>query len=128
MEQAMATLSPGQLFLVLCGILLAVSGFINTVGSAVEKVAKVRKAAKAPNDRQDERLQEFEAWRKEMEAWQKEVTQALARDLKRFNNLDEGERITQRALLALLGHGIDGNNIEQMQKAQEALQEHLINR
>jgi hypothetical protein len=128
MEQAMANLTPGQIFLVCIGVLLAIFGFINTAGNAVEKVVKVWRAAKAPNDRQDERLQEFEAWREEMEAWRKEVVQALARDLKRFDNLDEGERITQRALLALLGHGIDGNNIEQMQKAQEALQEHLINR
>lgn len=31
-------------------------------------------------------------------------------------------------LLALLDHGIDGNNIEQMQHAKEELQNHLINR
>ena len=32
------------------------------------------------------------------------------------------------ALLALLDHGIDGNNISQMQEAKTALQNHLINR
>lgn len=121
MGDIMASLTPGQVFLVCIGALLAVAGAVNTVGNAVEKVCKAWKAAKAPNDRQDDRLQALEDWRKE-------VDQALARDLKRFDNLDEGERITQRALLALLGHGIDGNNIEQMQKAQEALQDHLINR
>jgi len=49
-------------------------------------------------------------------------------DKKRLDSLDEGNRATQRALLALLDHGIDGNNIEQMQHAKEALQNHLINR
>ena len=121
MEQAMAAMTPGQIFLAFCGALLVVAGFINTAGSAVEKIVKVWKAAKAPNDRQDERLQELETWRKG-------VDQALARDLRSFDDLDEGERVTQRALLALLDHGIDGNNITQMQHAKEALQNHLINR
>lgn len=114
-------LTPGQIFLVVVGSLLAVAGFINTVGSAMEKIVKAFKAAKAPNEAQDERLQELEAWRKV-------VDQALARDLHRFEALDEGERVSQRALLALLDHGIDGNNIDQMQHAKEVLQNHLINR
>jgi hypothetical protein len=69
----------------------------------------------------DDRLHELEEWRKG-------VDQSLARDLNRFEALDEGERVTQRALLALLDHGIDGNNIDQMQEAKKALQSHLINR
>ena len=36
--------------------------------------------------------------------------------------------LTQRALLALLSHGLDGNSIEQMEAAKAALEEHLINR
>ena len=32
------------------------------------------------------------------------------------------------ALLALLDHGIDGNNIEQMKQAKEDLQRHLVER
>ena len=46
----------------------------------------------------------------------------------RFEAMDTGNRITQRAILALLDHGIDGNNIRQMQDAKEELQNHLINR
>jgi hypothetical protein len=121
MEQAMAALTPGQLFLAFCGVLLAVAGFVVTVGNAVEKIAKVWKAAKAPNVAQDTRLDELEKWRKT-------VDQALARDLERFRAQDESERVTQRALLALLDHGIDGNNIEQMKRAKEVLQNHLIER
>ena len=47
------------------------------------------------------------------------------------NCLDEIEncnRVTQMALLALLDHGIDGNNLEQMKQAKEDLQRHLIER
>ena len=78
------------------------------------------KAAKAPNDQQNERLNALEDWRKE-------VDRKLNRDNDRLQDIDSGNRVTQRALLALLDHGIDGNNIKQMQDAKEALQDHLIN-
>ena len=102
------------------GVLAAASAIV-LLSNAIEKIIKAVHAAKAPNARQDDRLHELEEWRKG-------VDQSLARDLNRFESLDEGERVTQRALLALLDHGIDGNNIEQMQHAKEALQNHLINR
>ena len=78
------------------------------------------KAAKAPNEQQNERLNALENWRKE-------VDRKLDRDNDRLRDIDSGNRVTQRALLALLDHGIDGNNIKQMQDAKEALQDHLIN-
>ena len=93
---------------------LAVASAIVLLSNAAEKVAKAVQAAKAPNARQDDRLAELEEWRKKVDA-------------KLQNDLDSN-RVTQKALLALLDHGIDGNNIEQMQHAKEELQNHLINR
>jgi hypothetical protein len=113
----MGNLTPAEIW---TGILAAASAIV-LLANAADKIVKIVQAAKAPNVRQDDRLAELEAWRKT-------VDQALTRDLSRFEALDEGERVTQRALLALLDHGIDGNNIEQMQRAKEALQNHLINR
>lgn len=103
------------------GGLLAVAGGITTIVTCAEKIAKVRNAAKAPNAKQDERLQK-------LEDHMKEVDEYLALDKRRLDTMDEGNRVTQRALLALLAHGIDGNNVEQMEKAKNALEEHLINR
>lgn len=113
----MGELTPAEIW---TGVLAAASAIV-LLSNAAEKIAKAVQAAKAPNVKQDERL-------KELEDWRKGVDQSLARDLSRFEALDEGERVSQRALLALLDHGIDGNNIEQMQHAKEALQNHLINR
>lgn len=98
-----------------------VAAAIVLLSNAAEKIAKAVQAAKAPNAAQDARLAELEGWRKHVDA-------SLIRDLKRFESLDTGERVTQRALLALLDHGIDGNNIKQMQAAKDELQNHLINR
>ena len=102
------------------GVLAAASAIV-LLSNAAEKIAKAWKTAKAPNALQDERLDKVE---KHLE----EVDNFLAIDKKRLDSLDEGNRATQRALLALLDHGIDGNNITQMQHAKEELQNHLINR
>lgn len=43
-----------------------------------------------------------------------------------FDQLDEGNRHTQEALLALLEHAIDGNNTTELKKAKDNLQSYLI--
>ena len=106
---------------VVIGGILALCGAIATIGGAVEKVAKVVKAAKAPNDEQDRRLASAE---KEIA----DIKGFLANDKKRIDTLENGNRVTQRALLALLAHGIDGNNQKQMEDAKKELESHLINR
>lgn len=101
--------------------ILAIASAIVLLSNAAEKIAKAVQTAKAPNAKQDERLDAVE---KHLE----DVDKFLAGDKKRLDSIEDGNRATQRALLALLDHGIDGNNIDQMQHAKEALQNHLINR
>lgn len=113
----MENLTPGMVG----AAILTVASAIVLLSNAVEKIVKAVKAAKAPNDAQNKRLDELEDWRKT-------VDKLLAADKTHLDSIDEGNRATQRALLALLDHGIDGNNIKQMQDAKEALQNHLINR
>ena len=100
--------------------LLAAASAVVLLSNAAEKIAKAVQTAKAPNVRQDERLNKVEKHLEEVDSY-------LATDKKRLDRLDDGNRATQRALLALLDHGIDGNNITQMQHAKEELQNHLIN-
>lgn len=98
---------------------LAVCGAIMSVAAAAGVVAKVIAAIKAPNKHQDARLDEHKALIDRHE-------KLFANDNERLNTLEKGNRITQQALLALLSHGIDGNDIDALKKAKEALQEHLI--
>ena len=100
---------------------LAVASAVVLLSNAVDKIVKAIKAAKAPNDQQNKRLDDLEEWRAE-------VDRKLLNDNNHLIHIDSDNRVTQRALLALLDHGIDGNNIEQMQHAKEELQDHLINR
>lgn len=98
---------------------LAVAGAISTLAGAANWLVKLVQVVKAPNAEQDRRLSDLE---KHME----EVDGYLANDKRRLDNIDESTRVTQRALLALLAHGIDGNHQKQMEEAKKELELHLI--
>ena len=102
-------------------LLLAGASAFVLLANAVEKIAKAVQAAKAPGAEQDKRLEELE---KRMDATEKK----MIKDSEHLTAIDDSNRVTQVALLALLDHGIDGNNIDQMRHAKEELQTHLINR
>ena len=99
--------------------ILAVAGAISTLAGAGNWIVKLVQVLKAPNAEQDRRLSDLE---KHME----EVDGYLANDKRRLDNIDESTRVTQRALLALLAHGIDGNHQSQMEDAKKELELHLI--
>jgi len=113
----MENLTPGSFW----AVVLTIASALVLLFNAVEKIVKAVKVAKAPNAYQDERLDALEEWKREVE-------RKLNSDNDRLVAIDGGNRVTQRALFALLDHGIDGNNIKQMQDAKEELQNHLINR
>ena len=117
-------ITPG---LILAGV-LAFCGAVATIYNACEKIANVIKIAKGPNAAQNQKIAEIEAWKNgELREWQQEVDRKLNRDKAQLDSIQEGLRASYQAQLALLDHGIDGNNIKQMQEAKEALQNHLIN-
>ena len=106
---------------IVLGAVLAVAGGISTLGNAANWLVKLVSVMKAPNAEQDRQLAELAEWRKS-------VDQKLDNDNRRLNRNEDSERITQRTLLALLSHGIDGNHLDQMQKAKDELQNHLISK
>lgn len=145
----MENLTPSQITVVIIGAVLALAGAVNTIGNAVEKAVKVWRAAKAPNIQQNERIDDLalkesnleksveelqkkvgilERKTAELEAKAAELERFAAQDKKHLQALDEGNRVTLQALLALLDHGIDGNNVTQMEAAKADVQHHLINR
>ena len=104
---------------VMAGVVLAVAGGIATLGSAANWIVKLVQALKAPNAEQNKEIAELKEWRRS-------VDEKLDNDNRRLNRSEESDRVTQRALLALLAHGIDGNHQTQMEAAKAELELHLI--
>ena len=103
-----------ELFLGLCAAVTATAGAVGVIVTLINK-------AKTPNRMQNERLDKHEEWLKKHDAM-------LDNDNKRLNNLEKSGTITMKALLALLRHGIDGNDIESMKKVKSELEQYLIDR
>lgn len=103
-----------NLFLGACGVVITGAGAFAIIYSLIQK-------AKAPNRMQNERLDKHEEWLKKHDA-------LLDNDNKRLKSLEDGNKIIQKALLALLQHGIDGNDIEGMKKVKSELEQYLIDR
>lgn len=97
----------------ICGLIMSIAAVIGLIVSAVKK-------AKAPNAKQNERLDELERQVKRHD-------ELFLNDLRRFENMEAGNRIMQKCMLSLLSHGIDGNDIEGMKEARKELQAYLIN-
>lgn len=57
-----------------------------------------------------------------------EADRKLQSDAIRIKGLEDGQAITMRALLAIVNHEIDGNNIEGLKNTRDALQRYLIER
>ena len=103
----------------LVAAVLAIAGGISTLAGAANWLVRLVGAIKAPNAAQDRRLSDLEARLQQVDAF-------LANDKRRLDAIDESTRVTQRALLALLAHGIDGNHHKQMEEAKDELEHHLI--
>ena len=113
----MENLTPTEVVTLILGI---ASAFILLV-NAGEKIAQIVKAVRSPNESQDKRMDEIE---KRLE----DVEDKLDNDHERFALIAEDNRVTLQALIALLDHGLDGNNFDQMRGAKTDLHNHLIKR
>ena len=60
---------------------------------------------------------------------EKRVAELEQKDFdKRIAELEKGTRITQKAILALLKHSIDGNNTNGLKESEKELSEYLLNK
>lgn len=100
---------------------LAFCAGISVVAGAIVWVIKGIKAARAPGQKLASRV-------KALEDQNAEYRKFFANDKDRIDVMEEGNRIMQRAMLALLSHGIDGNDVDSLKTAKNELQKYLIER
>lgn len=98
---------------------LAVCGGFSCIVVAFTNAAKMVKAAKAPETRQNERITTLESRCDRFD-------ELLGNDKRRLDHIEDGNRVTQRAILALLRHGIDGNDVDALKAAETELHDFLL--
>ena len=107
----------------------AVASAIISIWGVVKIIGEIYKLVKKPSLDQDARILSLEEALKVMQQ------QMIDNDIKykryfdndnlRLKYLEKGTAVTQKALVALLDHGISGNNLQQMEDAKEALVSHM---
>ena len=109
--------------------ILAICGAISVVAGATAVIVKCVTALKRPNRKQDERLDALETDMKivkdEIDRERQKITQRFIDDAAHIDKIEEANVVTQRALLALLSHSINGNDIESLKRAKTDLENYL---
>ena len=108
------------------GILGSLCAAAITIDKVLEIIHKYIKKAKEPDAAQDKRLDEMDKRISAIEQGQLQHTQALARDLRRFDDLDEEMRLVLVGVQNLLDSQLSGNNRESMQKSKTDINNYLL--
>ena len=108
------------------GILGSLCAAAITLDKVLDIIHKYIKKAQAPDVAQDKRLDEMDKRIAALEQGQLQHTQALARDLRRFDGIYEEIRLVLVGVQNLLTSQLSGNNREGMQKSQTDINDYLL--
>lgn len=111
---------------VLAAALVAVFGFVSALDKVLDIIHKYVKKAQAPDDAQNKRLDEMDKRLQTLETGYAQHSLALGRDLSRFGEIDEVNRLTLEAVRALLEAQLTGNNVAAMQASKEKIDNYLM--
>ena len=109
-------------------MILALSAGIVTISGAISAIASWFTKAKQPEQMQNERLAKCEERLDQHDEKLNTYMAYFQSDDLRLRKIEESNRITQRSMLALLKHSINGDDLESLRKAEKDLEEYLINK
>lgn len=107
------------------GILGSLCAAAITIDKVLDIIHKYIKKAQAPDDAQNKRLDDLDRRVGALETGYTQHTSALSRDLSRFGDIDEVNRLTLQAVRALLEAQLTGNNVQAMQKSKAEIDNYL---
>ena len=108
------------------GILGSLCAAAITIDKVLDIIHKYIKKAQAPDDAQNKRMDTLEKRLGVLEQGQLQHAQALARDLRRFDGIDEEIRLVLVGVQNLLDSQLSGNNREGMQKSKTDINNYLL--
>ena len=108
------------------GVLGSLCAAAITIDKVLDIIHKYIKKAKAPDDAQNKRMDTLEKRLGVLEQGQLQHAQALARDSRRFDGIDEEMRLVLVGVQNLLDAQLSGNNREGMQKSKSDINNYLL--
>ena len=111
----------------LVAFILSFSVFLSSLAGSVGIISKMLAKAKAPETKQNERLEKCEKRLDGIDETLKTHSRYFTNDDERLKRIEESNKITQRGMLALLKHSINGNDTASLKAAEKDLEEYLVN-
>lgn len=108
--------------------LVTIAAALVTLAAAVGVIVNLITKLKEPEKKQNDRIQHCEERLDKMDVIVEKFQSYFSNDDRRFKEIEEGNKITQTALLALLKHSINGNDTKALKEAEKSLEEYLINK
>lgn len=119
-------MSEKEALLWVLGILGSLCAAAITIDKVLEIIHKYIKKAQEPDNAQNKRMDELDKRVGTLEQGQLQHTQALARDLRRFDGIDEEMRLVLVGVQNLLDAQLSGSNREGMQKSKTDINNYLL--
>jgi hypothetical protein len=122
--ETVISFTPAQLV----ALILAICGGVVTISAAIGVITKTLDKIKEPETMQNKRLELIELKLDTHEKILEKYQEFFTNDDNRFKSIERSNKITQGALLALLKHALNGNDINSLKVAEKALEEYLIDK
>lgn len=116
--------TPAQLI----AAILAICAAIVTISAAIGVIVKIITKAREPEELQNKRLDDHDKRIESLEEIAGKFKDYFDNDDKRFKEIERTNKITISALLAILKHSLNGNDIESLKQAEKAIEEYLIDK
>lgn len=121
----------------LVGFITAIGGAIVTIGAVTTIIFKLVNRLKAPEAKQNERLdtleknyeilsEDLKEQKRQRDETITQFMQYFTNDDNRFKAIERSNKVTQNALLALLKHALNGNDLQALKDAEKSLEAYLI--
>ena len=116
------TFTPAELVSCVLGACAA----LVTISAGVGVIIRIFDKAKAPELAQNERLNKIDKRLDGIDTTITKFKEYFQNDDNRFKAIEKINKITQTALLALLKHSLNGNDMESLKTAEKSLEDYLI--
>lgn len=101
------------------GFVVILIGLVLTILNIIEKIILLKSKSKEPYALLTNRIEQLETWKISIE-------QRLLENEKHFERVDEGNKVTQQAILALMDNALSDNGSKnELKKARNLLYEYL---